>query len=102
MTNEFYRFSENVGKEAILKVTDWLRGVWEMRRRAGPVQQWVDSIPSPVKLTANTDAELDENPTPPLTPLSSKDSIFAKPSMTVSAPISVPSSPVITMTGVPR
>ncbi|XP_015587335.1 uncharacterized protein LOC107264021 isoform X2 [Cephus cinctus] len=81
-----------------------------MRRRTGPVQQWVDSIPSPAKSNVPDTAEQPDissnSPTPPSTPGCNKDIPFARdyikhPSMTVSAPISVPNSPAITMTGVP-
>lgn len=95
-------FTENVGREAILKVTDWLRGVWTMRRKAGPVQEWVDSIPSPTKSVPETRSILEENQTPPLTPVSLGENIFVKPTMTVSTPITVPGSPIITKTGVSR
>lgn len=40
-------FPESLSVEAVLRVTDWLRTKWEMRRaNTAPVQQWVDSIPS--------------------------------------------------------
>ncbi|KAL6263970.1 hypothetical protein P5V15_004051 [Pogonomyrmex californicus] len=92
---------ENVGKETILKVTDWLRGIWEMRRRAGgPVQQWIDSIPSSAKTDVPIASECQErNPDrehESLTPTEPKDIPFSKdqkpPRMIVSAPINVPSS----------
>ncbi|XP_018308807.1 LOW QUALITY PROTEIN: uncharacterized protein olf186-M [Mycetomoellerius zeteki] len=92
---------ENVGKETILKVTDWLRGIWEMRRRAGgPVQQWIDSIPSTSKSDIVIASECREHspsyehklltPTEPKNIPLSKD--LQSPSMTVSAPINVPNS----------
>src|SRR5436190_13068242 len=88
---------ENVGKETILKVTDWLRGIWEMRRRTdGPVQQWIDSIPLSTKPNVASECqECDSNK--PLTPTEPKNIPFSKdlklPSMTVSAPINVPNVP---------
>ncbi|KMR01214.1 hypothetical protein RF55_1001 [Lasius niger] len=83
---------ENVGKETILKVTDWLRGIWEMRRRAGgPVQQWIDSLPAKSDITNECQ---EPNPSKPLTPTEPKNIPFSKnsklSSMTVSAPINVP------------
>ncbi|XP_018363333.1 PREDICTED: uncharacterized protein LOC108761359 isoform X1 [Trachymyrmex cornetzi] len=90
---------ENVGKETLLKVTDWLRGIWEMRRHAGgPVQQWIDSIPSTAKSDIVIASECRERSPShkPLTPTEPKDIPFSKdlqsPSMTVSAPINVPNS----------
>ncbi|XP_071635111.1 uncharacterized protein Olf186-m isoform X1 [Temnothorax longispinosus] len=92
---------ENVGKETILKVTDWLRGIWEMRRRAsGPVQQWIDSIPSSARSDIVVASECQEDSRShehkPSTPTEPKDIPFSKdlksPSMTVSAPINVPNS----------
>lgn len=99
-TSTLYVLLENVGKETILKVTDWLRGIWEMRRRAGgPVQQWIDSIPSSTKSDIANTSECQEHSEPsherkPLTPTEPKDIPFSKDlkssSMTVSAPINVP------------
>ncbi|XP_077258128.1 ki-ras-induced actin-interacting protein-IP3R-interacting domain olf186-M isoform X4 [Temnothorax americanus] len=103
-TNVLYVLSENVGKETILKVTDWLRGIWEMRRRAsGPVQQWIDSIPSSARSDIVVASECQEDSRShehkPLTPTEPKDIPFSKdfksPSMTVSAPINVPNSPAM-------
>ncbi|EFN65706.1 hypothetical protein EAG_10963 [Camponotus floridanus] len=87
---------ENVGKDTILKVTDWLRGIWEMRRRAGgPVQQWIDSIPLPTKSDSTNECQ-EHNSNKPLTPTEPKNIPFPKasklPSMTISAPINVPTS----------
>ncbi|XP_070149714.1 uncharacterized protein Olf186-m isoform X1 [Polyergus mexicanus] len=87
---------ENVGKETLLKVTNWLRGVWEMRRRAdGSVQQWIDSIPLPTKSDITNECQ-EHNLNKPLTPTEPKDIPFPKgsklPSMTVSAPINVPNT----------
>ncbi|XP_014482163.1 PREDICTED: uncharacterized protein LOC106748287 isoform X2 [Dinoponera quadriceps] len=91
---------ENVGKETILKVTDWLRGIWEMRRRPGPVQQWIDSIPLPTKSDVAVASEC-HTPSDPLTPTEPKDIPFTKrskpPNMTVSAPITVPNSPAMSV-----
>ncbi|XP_011343795.1 uncharacterized protein LOC105283043 isoform X2 [Ooceraea biroi] len=90
---------ENVGKETILKVTDWLRRIWEMRRRAGgPVQQWIDSIPSPAKsdVAIASECREDGSSEPTTEP---KDIPFRTelkpPSMTVSAPVNVPNSPAM-------
>lgn len=116
-TNTLYVLLENVGKETILKVTDWLRGIWEMRRRAGgPVQQWIDSIPSSTKSDIANASERQEHSEPshelkhheckPLTPTEPKDIPFSKdlksPSMTVSAPINVPNSPAMNTPVLPR
>ncbi|KYN03494.1 hypothetical protein ALC62_05621 [Cyphomyrmex costatus] len=99
-----YALLENVGKETILKVTDWLRGIWEMRRRAGgPIQQWIDSIPSSAKSDVVNASECRERiPSHEhklLTPTEPKDIPFSKdlqsPSMTVSAPINIPNSPAM-------
>lgn len=81
-------------------MTDWLRGIWEMRRRAGPVQQWIDSIPSPAKPDVAVASERQEYiPGKSLTPTEPKDIPFARkskpPSMTISAPINVPNSPAM-------
>ncbi|XP_011686631.1 PREDICTED: uncharacterized protein LOC105449242 isoform X2 [Wasmannia auropunctata] len=93
---------ENVGKETLLKVTDWLRGIWEMRRRAGgPVQQWIDSIPPSARSDIVIASECRERShgQKPLTPTEPKEIPFSKdlqpPSMTVSAPINVPNSPAM-------
>ncbi|XP_012226274.2 uncharacterized protein olf186-M isoform X2 [Linepithema humile] len=99
---------ENVGKETILKVTDWLRGVWEMRRRAGgPVQQWIDSIPLSTKSEIAIGSECREHgPSKSLTLTEPKDIPFPKdpkpPSMTVSAPINVPNSAAMNTPTLPR
>ncbi|KAK0090889.1 hypothetical protein PV325_000055 [Microctonus aethiopoides] len=90
---------ENIGKEAIIRVTDWLRSIWEMKRNGGQVQQWVDSIPSPTK-TSTVDINIESHDSPPSTPDHSKKSLIQKPVMTVSTPISVPNSPAITMTSI--
>ncbi|XP_043285380.1 uncharacterized protein olf186-M isoform X2 [Venturia canescens] len=71
-----------------------------MRRKTGPVQQWVDSIPSPTKSAPESQSMLEDHPTPPLTPVSLGENIFIKPTMTVSTPIAVPNSPLVTRTGV--
>ncbi|XP_057328745.1 general transcriptional corepressor trfA isoform X2 [Microplitis mediator] len=90
---------ENVGKEAIIRVTDWLRGIWEMRRNGGPVQQWVDSIPSPTKSSIDIHVESHESSSSlvPEEHHSKKVSSLKNPIMTLSAP----SSPAITMSGIP-
>lgn len=108
--NVLYILLENVGKETILKVTDWLRGIWEMRRHAsGPVQQWIDSIPSSAKSDIVTASECQERPSNKhklLTPTEPKNIPFSKdlkpPSMTISAPINVPNSPAMNTPVLPR
>lgn len=95
-----------MGKETILKVTDWLRGIWEMRRRAGgPVQQWIDSIPSPTKSDSTNECQ-EHNSNKPLTPTEPKNIPFPKtsklPSMTISAPINVPTSSTMNTPILPR
>lgn len=105
-----YILLDNIGKETIVKVTDWLRGIWEMRRRTGPVQQWVDSIPSPIKTNLSVPDEHNEVLTKKLvTPLTStepKDILHPMgtklPTMTVSAPINVPTTSTINTSGLPR
>ncbi|XP_043251227.1 uncharacterized protein LOC122396687 isoform X2 [Colletes gigas] len=98
-------YSKNIGKETIIKVTDWLRGIWEMRRRTGPVQQWVHSLPSSVKTDLSIADEQQETITTPLTRTEPKDiphSLGIKiPTMTVSAPINVPSTSAINTPGLP-
>lgn len=79
-----------------------------MRRRAGPVQQWIDSIPLPAKSDVAVARECQEYivPSKPSTPTEPKDIPFTKeskpPSMTVSAPINVPSSPAMSVPVLPR
>ncbi|XP_033209444.1 uncharacterized protein LOC117168135 [Belonocnema kinseyi] len=100
--------SGNVRKETIVKVRGWLRGIWEMRRRAGPVQQWVDSIPSPMATVSPSkiieSKDIDNNSTSPIPTLPNEESTLNEelkhPVMTASTPIAVPNSPIITMTGV--
>lgn len=112
-TNTLYVSLENVGKETILKVTDWLRGIWKMRRRAnGPVQQWIDSIPSSAKsdvviANENSCQECGLSHDQKLsTPTEPKDIPFSKnlepPSMTVSAPNNVPKSLAMNTPVLPR
>jgi len=106
-----YALLENVGKETILKVTDWLRGIWEMRRAGGPVQQWIDSIPSTTKsdkvvIVSECRERSPSHEHKPLTPTEPKDIPFSKdlqsPSMTVSAPINVPNSAAMNTPVLPR
>ncbi|EFN85980.1 uncharacterized protein LOC105181887 isoform X2 [Harpegnathos saltator] len=71
-----------------------------MRRRTGPVQQWIDSIPLPTKSDVIVASECEEYmQSKPLTPTEPKDILLTKesrpPSMTVSAPINVPNSPAM-------
>lgn len=109
--NALHVLLENVGKETILKVTDWLRGIWEMRRRvSGPVQQWIDSIPSSAKSDIVTASECQERSQSHehklLTLTEPKDIPFSKdlkpPSMTISAPINVPNSSAMNTPLLPR
>ncbi|XP_076682711.1 ki-ras-induced actin-interacting protein-IP3R-interacting domain olf186-M isoform X2 [Andrena cerasifolii] len=80
-----------------------------MRRRTGPVQQWVDSIPSPIKsnlLITNeqqgTSADIVVTPVTPTEPKDIPYSMGTKlPTMTVSAPIKVPNVPTINTPGLP-
>ncbi|XP_076173275.1 ki-ras-induced actin-interacting protein-IP3R-interacting domain olf186-M isoform X2 [Ptiloglossa arizonensis] len=80
-----------------------------MRRRTGPVQQWVDSIPSPIKTNLSVPDEHNEVLTKKLvTPLTStepKDILHPMgtklPTMTVSAPINVPTTSTINTSGLP-
>lgn len=95
-----------MGKETFLKVTNWLRGVWEMRRRAdGQVQQWIDSIPLPTKSDVINECQ-ERNSNKPLIPTEPKDIPFPKdskiPSMTVSAPSNVPNSSAMNIPVLPR
>ncbi|XP_014207248.1 uncharacterized protein LOC106638532 isoform X2 [Copidosoma floridanum] len=103
---------ENIGKEAVLRVSNWLRGIWDMRRRGGaasPVQQWVDSLPSPIKHRSSDDCNLPTTPRPIAKQQSLSTETRAKDEdsrsfdsgdnkenhftdMTVSTPIAVPSS----------
>ncbi|XP_044583078.1 uncharacterized protein LOC123264078 isoform X2 [Cotesia glomerata] len=91
---------ENVGKEAIIRVTDWLRGIWEMRRNGGPVQQWVDSIPSPTKSSIDIHIESHDSSSS-LVPEEhhhlKKVTSLKNPIMTLSAP----SSPAVAMSSIP-
>ncbi|CAK9802990.1 hypothetical protein ANTQUA_LOCUS3539 [Anthophora quadrimaculata] len=80
-----------------------------MRRQTGPVQQWIDSIPSPIKSSLSIknehQRELIEKPSVSLTPTEPKDipcSMGTKqPIMTISAPINVPNATAIHTTGLP-
>ncbi|XP_068991740.1 protein ITPRID2 isoform X1 [Neodiprion pinetum] len=98
---------ENIGTEAIVRVTHWLRGIWEMKRRASPVQQWVDSIPSYENAKPPFDQGTGSKQTPGnLQPENTaeahsflKKKHQRKSDMTASAPITIPNSPAITMTG---
>nr|XP_031835192.1 uncharacterized protein LOC116428123 isoform X1 [Nomia melanderi]XP_031835193.1 uncharacterized protein LOC116428123 isoform X1 [Nomia melanderi] len=100
---------ENVGKETILKVTDWLRGIWEMRRKTGPVQQWVDSLPSPAKSNLSMENQHQDGPfgkvTVSLPPTEPKDIPYSmevkSPKMTISAPINVPNMSIINASAQP-
>nr|XP_033332703.1 uncharacterized protein LOC117224113 isoform X1 [Megalopta genalis] len=102
---------ENVGIDTIVKVANWLRGIWEMRRRTGPVQQWVDSLPSPAKSNLSMaspcqDVPLETVTASSLTPTEPKDIPYSvgikSPTMTISAPINVPSTSTINTSGLPR
>lgn len=101
---------ENVGKDTFIKVTDWLRGIWEMRRKTGPVQQWVDSLPSPAKSNLSMENQhqdgLLEKVTVSLPPTGPKDIPYSmevkSPTMTISAPINVPNTSIINTSAQPR
>lgn len=86
-------------------MTDWLRGMWEMKRRTSPVQQWVNSIPSPINSNIPISVDVKVNslaePTPAKDIPHSKGSHSKIPTMTVSAPINVPGSPAINMARIP-
>ncbi|KOX74676.1 hypothetical protein WN51_13111, partial [Melipona quadrifasciata] len=92
---------ENTRKETIIKVTDWLRGIWEMRRQTGPVQQWIDSIPSPMKSNFSmknaNQGESSKKPNVSLALTEPKDIPYSmrtkeQLTMTMSAPINVPNT----------
>ncbi|XP_078037221.1 ki-ras-induced actin-interacting protein-IP3R-interacting domain olf186-M [Augochlora pura] len=81
-----------------------------MRRRTGPVQQWVDSLPSPVKSNLSMaspcqDVPLETVTASSLTPTEPKDIPYfvglKSPTMTISAPINVPSTSAINTSGLP-
>lgn len=98
-----------MGKDTIVRVTGWLRGIWEMRRRTGPVQRWVDSIPSPIKSNlaiVNERQGASTEVATLVTPSEPKDIPFSmetkSATMTASAPINVPNVPVINTPGLPR
>ncbi|XP_058796202.1 uncharacterized protein LOC131667043 isoform X4 [Phymastichus coffea] len=106
---------ENVKKEAVLRVSYWLRGLWEMRRRTNPVQQWVDSLPSPAKSSTSSigsivrqqsvsvDSESASIPECSVEHIySEKENYIKHSNMTVSTPISVPNSPAIVCPGITR
>ncbi|XP_011313511.1 uncharacterized protein [Fopius arisanus] len=88
---------ENIGKEAFLRVAEWVNKIRKMKRR-GPIQQWVNSIGTPTK-PIDIQIHCDNHDlTPPPTPEHSKDSMYSNhPAMTVSAQISVPGSSAITI-----
>ncbi|KAJ8686879.1 hypothetical protein QAD02_022673 [Eretmocerus hayati] len=104
---------ENIGRETVIKVSSWLRGIWEMRRRASPVQQWVDSLPSPVKssdanlgsivgqqsLSVDAESSISECPQQVFT---EKKNHISHHNMTVVTPITTPSSPLITCSNISR
>ncbi|XP_043588975.1 uncharacterized protein LOC122570552 isoform X1 [Bombus pyrosoma] len=101
---------ENTRKETIVKVTDWLRGIWEMRRQTGPVQQWIDSIPSPIKSNFsmkndNQGESSSKKPNISLALTEPKDIPYSmrtkQLTMTVSAPINVPNTTSNNTTGLP-
>lgn len=83
-----------------------------MRRRTSPVQQWVDSLPSPAKSTPSTlgsiirQQSVSVDSEPPSIPectveqaYSEKENFIRHSNMTVSTPIAVPNSPAITYHG---
>lgn len=88
-----------------------------MRRRTSPVQQWVDSLPSPAKSTASSlgsivrqqsvSVDSESASIPECTveqTFSEKENFIRHSTMTVSTPIAVPNSPAIVYPGhtIPR
>lgn len=86
-----------------------------MRRRTNPVQQWVDSLPSPAKSTTSSIASIvrqqsvsvdSESTSIPECSIehvySEKENYIRHSNMTVSTPITVPSSPAIVYPGITR
>ncbi|KAK2581985.1 hypothetical protein KPH14_002424 [Odynerus spinipes] len=76
-----------------------------MRRRTSPVQQWVNSIPSPTNSSVPISADVKLNSLITSTPAKdiplSKGNYSKIPTMTVSAPINVPGPPAINMSKIP-
>ncbi|CAL7944089.1 unnamed protein product [Xylocopa violacea] len=80
-----------------------------MRRQTGPVQQWIDSIPSPIKSNFSVKNEHREESTKKcnvsLASTKPKDIPYSiganQPLMTVSAPINVPNTAAVNTTGLP-
>ncbi|XP_076284130.1 ki-ras-induced actin-interacting protein-IP3R-interacting domain olf186-M isoform X2 [Lasioglossum baleicum] len=79
-----------------------------MRRRTGPVQQWVDSLPSPAKSNLPMASPCQDVPLEPvtassMTPTEPKDIPYPvgikSPAMTISAPIHVPNTPTVNTSG---
>ncbi|XP_058796198.1 uncharacterized protein LOC131667043 isoform X2 [Phymastichus coffea] len=86
-----------------------------MRRRTNPVQQWVDSLPSPAKSSTSSigsivrqqsvsvDSESASIPECSVEHIySEKENYIKHSNMTVSTPISVPNSPAIVCPGITR
>lgn len=83
-----------------------------MRRQTGPVQQWIDSIPSPIKsnFSMKNDNQGESSSKKPNISLASltepKDIPYSmrtkQLTMTVSAPINVPNTTSNNATGLPR
>lgn len=80
-----------------------------MRRQTGPVQQWIDSIPSPIKSNFAIKNEHQEDRAEraggSLEPTEPKDIPYPmgtkQPIMTISAPINVPTTTTINTAGLP-
>ncbi|XP_014222760.1 uncharacterized protein LOC106649704 isoform X1 [Trichogramma pretiosum] len=96
---------EAIGKEVHIRVSHWIRSFREMRRRTSPVQQWVDSIPSPIRKSPNlvrqhsVSVDTDTISTPETSTIEpvivDKENSIKNSNMTVSTPVLVPSSPTI-------
>lgn len=99
-------YLETISQDAIVKVTNWLLGVWEMRRSTGQVQQWVDSIPPSSKTNTVASSKQPKNSTEDQSKPTSSTTSFVKysniPEMTVSAPVNIPVSSSIAMPGISR
>ncbi|XP_076657490.1 ki-ras-induced actin-interacting protein-IP3R-interacting domain olf186-M isoform X2 [Halictus rubicundus] len=81
-----------------------------MRRRTGPVQQWVDSLPLPAKSNLSMANPCQDVPLEPvsassMTPTEPKDIPYPvgikSPTMTISAPINVPNISKVNTSGLP-
>lgn len=94
--------------ETLIKVTSWLRGIWDMRKRPNAVQQWVDSLPPPAKSPQQENFMVDvkqklikDNTVDIEIDCKDKENYILT-NMTVSTPIDVPPSPAMTHPGVSK